>query len=88
MNIAASAPVPDLWANEGEKITCTNGHFICEVARDIKRDDIQEPTKDFRNWWPGMQATDFIGETDIRCPQCEALWFQDGWRVHFENGWR
>ena len=88
MNDMSNAP--RIWAHKGSQITCTQGHPICEIARDVY---VGEPRSgaDFTAW----QQTEPDRSTsvaDIQCTVCGGSWINggtdSGYRFHFEDGWR
>jgi hypothetical protein len=63
-----------MYAKQGERITCENGHLICVVARDIEVGQMPERGKDLKDW---QQPEPDVGTLakDIKCAQCGAEWF-------------
>lgn len=80
----------ELYATAGEKVTCTNGHLIGIVTRDIFYDDVF--TGDMlRDWQAGIDHSHLavLGN----CRICGAAWngsddaTAERCILHFENGW-
>jgi hypothetical protein len=78
------------YAQAGEEVTCTNGHVICVVRKEISIAAKVRPEY-FQHW---TQPSPAIGEraADCACVKCGALWFQGtgiSTRLHFaKGGWR
>lgn len=80
----------ELWAKQGETITCVNGHPICDIAHDIHVGD-GRMSLDFTNWRiPEPQTTDSLEA--IRCRECRGVWLRvdsnNNVLFHFAEGWR
>ncbi len=76
---------PKLWAIKGEKVTCINGHDICEIAHDIPVGAPRAGT-DFTDWvQPEPDHSTSVAE--IRCNKCRGVWIRgstsDGYQFHF-----
>lgn len=74
-----------LWAREGERVTCENGHRIATVARDIHGGEFGRDPSRFVDWCFGIEPE--IGSTPPPC-QCGAPWWIGGNSMHFEDGYR
>jgi hypothetical protein len=76
------------FASEGEKVTCENGHFICEVAADLYKQQRGPLAEQFRNW---QQAEPKNGDPIRPCEVCGAAYLIvngiGGARLHTERGW-
>jgi hypothetical protein len=78
-----------MTAKAGEKVTCTNGHVICEVVKDLNTGDMNWGDN-FGNW---TQEPPKTGQLDKPvCAVCGADFFDPepgSWAMHFEDGtWR
>lgn len=74
-----------LYAQQGEKITCPNGHEICTIAEDIKRGDMQDRDRYFKDW---QQPIPKVGvDLCIECAECGTPWFNKG-IFCIEGRWR
>lgn len=79
-------------AKRGEKVTCENGHLICEVAADIMSGEVVTPSQ-FSNWHERLVGEIKSGETVPRCPECSSFFIRipivlGGAALHIENTWR
>jgi hypothetical protein len=78
------------YAQPGEEVTCTNGHVICVVRKEISI-AAKVRLEYFHHW---TQQTPAIGETakDCACVKCGARWFMGtglNTHLHFaKGGWR
>lgn len=91
---ASVAPVVEavapLYAQTGERVTCTAGHHICTVGIDIRKGDFQKP-EHFVDWCFGEAPTPGV-PVPPPC-QCGAIWYRSipeyAFQFHFETGgWR
>lgn len=72
------------YANEGEHVTCENGHRIATCARDIEWGSMYDPAQ-FKDW---TLDYDPVGLTTCTCSGCGAKWYDEDLGTHFEDGWR
>jgi hypothetical protein len=76
------------YAFEGEKVTCENGHEICTIGRDIIIGQMQDVSRDYKDWkqTPAVAGSNY---NSLACEQCGAKWIISGPILHFaEGGWR
>jgi len=77
-------------ASQGQIITCTNGHEICELSRDYLEDQEVNPDL-FAHYRPSQRIiTEGDRISEIKCLLCGAKWIQGGaWNIHFfsEGRW-
>lgn len=77
----------DLYAKEGEEVTCENGHLFGHFVHDIPLHGVVK-SADFV-YTDGTPAA--YGTVPPKC-ECGARAFRSawlgGWQAHFENGWR
>lgn len=74
------------YAKAGEVVTCTRGHEIATIAKDIAVGGVYKPDL-FKDW---QQPEPAVG-TDarkIRCQICGSPWFISGMILHIGDGWR
>jgi hypothetical protein len=81
--------VPQLWAKQGDVVTCINGHPICTIARDVFLDEPRGNV--FTDWQqPEPEKTQTV--PSIRCAACRGVWIRQTGRntyaFHFADGWR
>lgn len=63
------------WAKKGEHLTCTNGHIIATVARDIEMGEMTQGTE----WGEWTQPEPPLGSLGpLCCKQCGAPFFEPG----------
>ena len=75
-----------LYAQNGEQITCENGHEICSAAKDIHLGTTVS-VESFQDW--KIEAPKVGDAIDGRCPICGAYWMnKTGWELHVGNEWR
>ncbi|MEQ8226713.1 MAG: hypothetical protein RIA64_01405 [Rhodospirillales bacterium] len=74
----------EIYARKGERITCTEGHHICTMAKDAVLGDMPEP-EDYTDW----QIPEPKFGAYPTC-HCGAPFFSTntGTVLHFEDGWR
>lgn len=81
----------ELMVRKGEKVTCENGHVICECMADVYEDTLNW-ANNFGNF---TQKEPYPGQVDVPpCERCGAIWIKCGIgifpaQMHFEDGtWR
>ena len=77
----------DPVVRKGEKVTCTNGHVICEAIEDVWPHSMNWGAL-FGNW---TQPEIMTGSMTVpHCDQCGAEFIKPKtWQMHFEDGtWR
>lgn len=76
-------------ARQGDEVTCTNGHHIADVAKDIMHATAVEPEQ-FKNWNAAMAAPKYADPINTDCPECGAPWMRGnqwgGWELHLSDG--
>jgi hypothetical protein len=58
-------------AKLGDKVTCKNGHVICDIGRDLCVGQMQAPG-DFINW---QQKEPTVGDPVLPCEVCGDYWW-------------
>ena len=66
-----------IFAKAGEWVTCENGHRICQIARDLIKNEMMDPPRDFANWQQSEPALGTPADA-ILCADCGAHWFNNG----------
>lgn len=90
---AADVPFDQLFARNGEWVTCANGHRICQFTRDVVVGEMFDPAA-MGNWQRQVprrgtmhyDALCTVHEPGAALP-CGAEWFH-GTSYHFADGWR
>jgi hypothetical protein len=78
-------PSPRRYAAAGETVTCTNGHPICEFAKDAMSGETFSSSY-LTNW---RQKEPKVGQTPIpRCAVCGAPFYIAGNIFHIGTSWR
>lgn len=74
-----------VYANAGEKVTCENGHPICEFVKTVHVGEMQALEHQLGNW---QQPVPDGGALPIPgCAACGAA-FTDGMLFHINQAWR
>jgi hypothetical protein len=74
-----------VYAYKGERVTCENGHVVCEFVETVFRGGSQALDVQLGYW---RQKKPVIGQMELpRCEICGAKWYYGG-IFHTMAGWR
>lgn len=73
------------YALSGEKVTCENGHVICEFMVDVFVGQTQDLGRQIGNW---TQEAPMVGADVQVCAVCGGEFYKAGGVFHIEHGWR
>lgn len=76
----------DASLKKGDLVTCTNGHIVAEVLRDVALGEINTWGGAIGNW--RQDDILIVGSTHMPvCQICGASFIGAGWSLHIQ-GWR
>jgi len=83
-------PEPQLYAAKGEVVSCTTGHEVCELSRDVYIGDTVQ-SEQFTNW--RNQKPPIAGDLIAPCQTCGHPFIMSqmpygGSRLHIDGEWR